>query len=172
MLCFLGTTIEIKACSPAHIPFREWFNRYNPDDYIVIEGHFLAATESYYASKLIVTRSSHSSIKVGQEYEVFEYGPFGSMCEMYEMGSAIKPDLVGKENPRLLIVYKSRSINGKLVTPIFLEEGVNASNNKIVSREYDNVSRQYVLYECLTPLDTIWERLLEGTIKTLEWETL
>jgi hypothetical protein len=136
---------------------------------MIIEGYFLPATKGYYATKLMVTRSSHSSIKVGQEYEVFKYGPFGTLCETYEMRSNVKPDLVGKDNPRLLIVYKDRSVNGKLVAPIFWAEGVNASNNKIVTREYDNASQQYVLYECSTSLDTIWERLLEGNTITLEW---
>ena len=119
----------------------------------------------------MVTRSSHSSIKVEQEYEVFEYGPFGSMCENYELSSGIERNFAGKTNPRLLIVYKNRSINGKLVAPIFWAAGVKASNNKIVSREYDDVARRDVYYECSSSIDTIWERILEGNTQTLEWKT-
>jgi TonB family protein len=171
MLCFFGTAFEIKACSPAHTPFKEWLSGYNSDDYMIVEGYFQPVTEGYYAKKLMVTRSSHSSIKVGQEYEVFEYGPFGSMCENYELSNGIERSLAGKTNPRLIIVYKNRSINGKLVTPIFWAAGVKASNNKIVSNEYDDVSRQYVYYECSSSYDTIWKRILEGNAQTLEWKT-
>jgi hypothetical protein len=169
-LYFFGMTFEIKACSPVHIPLREWLNHYNSKDYMVVEGYFLPATEGKYATKFMVTRSSHSSIKAGQEYEIFEYGPFGNMCEMYEMQAHIQPDLVGNEKSRLLIAYTSRSINGKLVTPIFLQEGVDASNNRIVSKEYDGVSKKYVLYECLTSLNEVWERVLKGDVKNLEWK--
>jgi len=172
MLCFFGTTFEIEACSPRPASFKELLNRYNPDDYMVIEGYFQPATESrfigYLPAKLMVTRSSHSSIKVGQEYEVFEYGPFGSMCERFEMRANVAPNLVGKKNLRLLIVFKARSINGKLVTPIFWQKGVNASNNKIVSRRPDYLDRVFYIDKCST--SAIRKRLFEGNTKTLKWK--
>ncbi len=57
-----------------------------------------------------------------------------------------------------------------MVAPIFGNEGVDASNNKIVSKEFDEDSKKYFLYECLTPLDQIWKRLLKRDIETLEWK--
>ena len=72
-LCFFVMSFEIKACSPARIPLREWLNQYNSENYMVVEGYFLPATEGNYATKLMVTCSSHTSIKVGLEYEIFEY---------------------------------------------------------------------------------------------------
>ncbi len=97
-----------KACSPARRPFIELLNFYNPKYHIIVEGFFQApAKEKYYTSQFKVTRSSHSSIKVGKTYNVFEYGPFGSMCEMYEMEANVDPELVGEKNHRLLILYKN-----------------------------------------------------------------
>ncbi len=170
ILCFLGAIPKSKAYSPAQRPFSELLNNYNQNDYVIIEGYFLPSTEGHYTSKLKVIRSSDSSIKIGQEYEVFEYGPFGSMCEMYEMKSNIEPEFAGEKNSRLLIVYKDRSINGKLVTPIFWQAGVNASDNKVVTKKYDYNSRQYISYECSTPLDEIWKQILAGSRITLEWK--
>jgi hypothetical protein len=171
-ICFLGMTFEIKACKPARIPFREWLSYYNSEEYMVVEGYFLPATEGNYATKLRVTRSSHSSIKVGQEYEVFEYGPFGNMCEKYEMRGYIHKDLVGKKHKRLLIAYTKRSVNGKLVTPIFWKEGVAVSNNKIIEREYeyDRVLEKEVFYEYLISLNKVWKQVLGGDTKKLEWK--
>ncbi|MDO6759690.1 hypothetical protein Q4566_05710 [Tamlana sp. 2_MG-2023] len=168
MFCLFGVISESKACDPVYTTFNEWLNQYNKNDYIIVEGYFKSETETHYSSKFKVTRSSDPSIKSNQEYEVFEYGPFGSMCEMLEMESSIKSKLTGQENPRLLILYKGRSINGKLVTPIFWDAGVDASNNKIAEKRYDYASRLYISYECITPLDEIWKQILKGN-GILEW---
>ena len=163
-LCFFGTIVEIKACSPVHTPFRELLNNYNSKLYMAVEGYYSSAT------KFMVTSSTHSLIKVEQEYDVFEFGPFGNNCESYELPSN-KPDLVGERKQRLLIVYKDRSVNGKLVTPIFWKGGVDVSKNKIVSEEYksDYGSTKYFSYECLTPFNEIWQLLLEENTKNLVW---
>lgn len=159
------------ACSPVLTPFKEWLDSYNKNKYVIVEGYFLPAIgKNYYATKLKVMRSSDPSIKIGKEYEVFEYGPFGSMCEMYEMKANIKPELVGQKKPRLLIVYKDRSINNKLVTPIFWEAGVNVSNNKVVTKKYDFITKQHVFYECPITLDEIWKQILKGSGITSKWK--
>jgi len=168
--CFLGATLESEACSPAITPFQKWLNDYNQTDYIVIEGYFKPTKDRHFASKFEVIRSSDSTIKAQQEYEVYEYGPFGDMCEMYEMNANVDPELVGKNKPRLLIVYKERSVNGKLVTPIFWQSGVSASNNRIVTKEYDYQSKQYISYECTTALDEIWKQIFAVNTLKLEWK--
>lgn len=170
--CFLATILKSNVCSPVITPFQEWLNEYNQTDYIIIEGHFLKSKESYFSSNLKVTQSSDSSIKIGQEYEVYEYEPFGSMCEMSEIKSSIKPELVGKNRTRLLIVYKERSTNGRLVAPIFWEIGATVSNNKIVAKEYDSASKQYISYQCSSKLDEIWKQILSGNTLRLKWEQL
>lgn len=171
--CFFGVTLESQAnnyCSPIHTPFKELIEDYNMGGYIIVEGYFQLSSESHYSSKLKVTRTSDSSIKIGEEYEVFEYGPFGSACEMYEMNANVDPELTGEKNPRLLILYKTRSKNGKLVTPIFWQEGVNASKNKLVMQEYDNTSRELYSYEATTSLKEIWKQIIAKNTLALEWK--
>jgi len=172
LFSLFGTTPKDNVCSPVHTPFQELLNNYNQDRYMIVEGHFVPPTEGHYATKLKVTRSSHSSIKTDKEYSVSEYGPFGSSCEMYEMQANVDPKLIGKKNTRLLIVYKNRSIDGKLVTPIFWEAGVNASDNKIVTKKYDYNSDQLQSYQCSTTLDKIWEKIFSGNSTILEWKKL
>ncbi len=170
LFCFLGATPKSEACSPGITPFQEWLSVYNQTNYIIIEGYFKPAKDRYFASCFEVVRSSDSAIKTGQEYEVFEYGPFGSLCEMYEMNAHIEPELVGKDKPRLLIVYKERSINGKLVTPIFWQAGANAANNRIVAKAYNYQSKRYISYECTTALDDIWKHIFAASPLKLDWK--
>lgn len=89
---------------------------------------------------------------------------------MYEMSASVNPELTGEKNPRLLILYKTRSENGKLVTPIFWEAGVNVSKNKLVTQEYDNASKELFLYEATTSLKEIWKQILAKNTLALEWD--
>ena len=173
--CLFAVTIESKGntyCSPVHTPFAELLNDYNMGGYIIVEGYFQQPTKSNDTSKLKVTRTSDASINIGEVYDVFEYGPFGSMCEMYEMSANVSLELIGKENPRLLILYKTRSKDGKLVTPIFWQSGVNASKNKIVTQEYDNASSELLSYTSTTSLKEIWKQISTKTELQVEWEKM
>lgn len=167
MLFFFGTAFETKACSPVHKPFKKLIEQYNTDYYIAVEGYFMPSTVSEYATKIMITRSSDSSIKVGQGYEIFEYGPFGTNCEIREIKAHIDSALIGEMNTRILIAYKNRSINGKLVTPAFWKAGIDASKDKIESQEFDHNSRQYISHQCLS--SKIRKRLFEGNTEPLEW---
>jgi len=91
---------------------------------------------------------------------------------MYEMSANVSLELTGKENPRLLILYKTRSKDGKLVTPIFWQSGVNASKNKIVTQEYDNASSELLSYTSTTSLKEIWKQISAKTELQVEWEKM
>ncbi|QXP54131.1 hypothetical protein [Cellulophaga sp. HaHa_2_1] len=170
LFCCLGATPKRPVCSPVFTPFKEWLHRYDAERFIIVEGYFLPTTEKGHASKFKVIRNSDASIKIDGDYEVYEYGPFGSSCEMYEMGANIDKELTGKNKPRLLITYKGRSINGKLVCPIFWDAGVNATDNKIVTKEYDYDSSQYILYECPVSLEEVWNQVSKGSVVTAAWK--
>lgn len=169
LCCFFGAAFKSQACSPIHTPFMELLNDYNAKEYIILEGYFQVDTQSKTESKFKVTRTSDSSISIGKLYDVFEYGPFGSTCEMYEMRANTESTLMNEKSVRLLIVYKDRSSNGKLVTPIFWGSGEDVSNGKIVSYEYDNATNQYISFECTTSLEEIWKQILADNTKVLEW---
>jgi hypothetical protein len=158
MLCFGGIQSEIKACSPIKTSPQKMLEWYNSKDYFAVEGYYVSG------QKFIVTRSSHTSIKIGKEYDVFEYGPFGSMCEEYELRSHLDPKFIGKEKTRILILFKGRSVNGKLVTDIFWNEGIDidSSNNRVIAMDYDE--------RYSTSLDKIKKRLFENETEPLEWE--
>lgn len=91
---------------------------------------------------------------------------------MYEMKSNISSELSGNRNSRLLILYKDKSINGKLVTPVFGEEGVSASNNKILTKKYDYKSKKYIFYQCASNLDEIWKQILTLKALSLAWNKI
>ncbi|WFO15651.1 hypothetical protein M601_018160 [Cellulophaga baltica 4] len=86
------------------------------------------------------------------------------------MGANIDKELIGKNKPRLLIAYKGRCINGKLVCPIFWDAGVNASDNKIVTKEYNYNSSQHVFYECPVSLEEVWNQISKGRVVTAAWK--
>lgn len=170
LFCFFGAAFESQACSPIHTPFMELLNQYTAKEYIIVEGHFQVDPKSKTESKFKVTRTSDSSISIGKLYDVFEYGPFGSTCEMYEMSANTETELRNEKSTRLLIVYKKRSSNGKLVTPIFWGSGEDASKEKIVSNEYDNATNQYISHECTASLEEIWKHILTDNTKVLKWK--
>lgn len=172
LLLQFGIVEKSKACSPGLVPFKKLLDNFNKTSYIIVEGYFKPSEGNYFASKFEVTNSSDSEIILGNEYEVYEYGPFGDLCEMYEMKATIDPTLVGKNNLRLLIIYKERSSEGKLVTPIFWEAGADASNNKLVTTEFNNRTNQYISYECTIELDDIWKEIFTENKLALDWNEL
>lgn len=170
LFCFLGTAFKSHACSPIHMPFMELLNEYKAAEYIILEGYFQIDSNNKTESKFKVTRTSDSLIIIGKEYEVFEYGPFGSTCEMYEMRANIETGLMNEKSTRLLIVYKKRCSSGKLVTPIFWGSGEDVSKDKIVSYQYENATNQYISYESAASLDEIWKQILADNTKVLKWK--
>lgn len=165
----LFSTAMIMACSPVRTPYNELLENFNAKTSIIVEGYFQPNSKNKNIV-FFVTKSSDPTIKVKKEYKVFEYGPFGSSCEMYEMQANIDSKIIGKDNTRLLILYKKRSINGKLVTPIFWEEGADASNNRIKSVEYNRDNGQEFLNVCETYLNEIWKKITNKNTKGLLWQ--
>ena len=152
----------IKACSVQATPFRTLIEDFNPDIHIAVEGYYSSKTE------FRVTRSSSDSIKTECDYSVFEYGPFGNRCKMYESSSRVDTNMMGEQNARLLIVYKDRSKNGKLVTPIFWGKGVDISNNKTI-KVINNWIYKTSRYETIS-LKMIRKRLFENGRTPLVWK--
>lgn len=169
ILIFAGT-ISTKACDPARTPFNEILDQYNPKFNSAVEGYFISA------NTFKVTYSYDSSIKVGSERKVLEYGPFGSRCEMYEMESSADKTLIGPKNNRLLILYKDRSKNGKIVTPIFHGYGVSISvSNTVIFQEaiYSNQSSNWQEYFFSATLNTIRNRLTQKDATTpINWSRM
>lgn len=150
-LVLFGTN-RLKACSPTHTPFNELLLKFDPKYNSAVEGYFISA------NTFKVTFSYNLSVKVGNEYKVFEYGPFGSSCEMYEMENNTDAKLIGADHKRLLFIYKALSKNGKLVTPIFHGDGVSIVNNETVTFEhffYNEGSRSYKKYQFSTDLSAV-----------------
>lgn len=161
-------THSAKFCDPARTPFKELLDQYNPKYNSAVEGYFISA------NTFKVTYSYNPSIKVGSERKVFEYGPFGSLCEMYEMESSADETLIGPKNNRLLYLYKDRSKNGKLVTPIFHGYGVTISATKTVTfqeRVYRDKAPYSQDYLFSTTLASVRNRLTKGIAETpIKWD--
>lgn len=149
---FIGT-ISTKACDPARTPFNELLDQFNPKLNSAVEGYFISS------NTFKVTYSYDPSITVGSERKVFEYGPLGSRCEMYEMESSADKTLIAPKNNRLLFLYKDRSKNGKLVTPIFHGYGVSISATK-------TVNFQELIYTDKAPYSQ--EYLYSATLNTIK----
>jgi hypothetical protein len=121
-------------CSPIKTSEKQLLDRFDHNKYIAVEGYYISEAE------FIIIRSTDPSLKIKNKYKVYEFGPFGSGCEMYEMESNIQPKSIGKLKLRLLIAYKNRSTNEKIVTPIFWDEGLELYNNRtIISQEQDGI---------------------------------
>lgn len=109
----------VRACDPAQVPFSELLNHYHPTLNSAVEGYFISP------KTFKVTKSYYPEIKVGSENKVFEYGPFGNSCELYEVESGTDIKFTGAKKSRILFLVRGRSKNGKLVTPIYQGQGVN-----------------------------------------------
>ena len=90
ILFILAGSHLAKACDPAHTPFSEFLDHFDLRLHSVVESYFISKTFK-------VTKSYHPAIKVGSENKVFEYGPFGSTCEVYEIESGIDKKFIGVE---------------------------------------------------------------------------
>lgn len=163
----LIATSATKFCSPIQTPFNELLDKFNPEYHSAVEGYFVSE------NTFKVTYSYDSAIKTEKTYNVFEYGPFGSSCEMYEMGSRADSKIQGVKNSRLLILNKSRSKDGKLVTPIFYGEGVSAAGKKVTFDRYvaDKTSNSKLL-RFSTPLSAVRNCLQQkNTAVNIKWKT-
>lgn len=165
-LILIGTD-SAKACSPVHTPFNQLLDHFDPTLNTAVEGYFISP------NTFKVTKSYNPTIKVGSENKVFEYGPFGSRCEMYEMESGIDPKFIGEKNSRILFLNKDRSKNGKLVTPIFHGEGVSINNSKTVTFDHyvsSNKTPYSQEYRFSATLDDVRKRFLQQkTTVPLKW---
>lgn len=168
LFCFFST-IMIFACSPVRTPYKDLLENYNSKMNIIVEGYYQQNTQKTDVV-FYVTKSSDPTIKTKKEYKVFEYGPFGSRCEMYEMEADIDSKNMGKDKPRLLFLYKNRSNNEKLVTPIFWEAGADVSNNKIKTIEYDYSNNKTFFNECTIRLKEVWKKIITENTKGLSWQ--
>lgn len=166
IIFILTGTDFAKACSPVHTPFNQLLDNFDSTLNTAVEGYFI--TQNTFK----VTKSYNPAIKVGSENKVFEYGPFGSQCEMYEMESGIDPRFIGAKNSRILFLNKNRSKNGKLVTPIFHGEGVSITNlntvtfDHYVSSDKEPYSQKY---RFSITLNEVRKRFLQNTATTLKW---
>lgn len=167
-LSLIGTSYT-KFCSPVQTPFDKLLMRFDPQLNTAVEGYFVSD------NTFKVTYSYDPAIEIGSEKKVFEYGPFGSRCEMYEMGSSVNANLIGVKNIRLLFLYKDRSKNGKLVTPIFHGEGVSVLNHKTVTFDhYISIDKAPFTqkYRLSTALTSVRNVLQQKKLKTpLKWES-
>jgi len=164
---YLIATSTTKFCSPVQIPFNELLDKFNPEYNSAVEGYFVSD------NTFKVTYSYDSAIKTEKIYNVFEYGPFGSLCEMYEMGSSADSKIQGVKNPRLLILNKSRSNAGKLVTPIFYGEGVSTVGKTVTFNRYvtDKASNSK-LHRFSAPLSSVRNHLQQkNTAANIKWKT-
>lgn len=78
-------------CSPIKTSEKQLHDRFDFDKYIAVEGYYTSGTE------FTVIRSTDVSVEVGNKYTVYEYGPFGSGCEMYEMATRIDEKKLGNK---------------------------------------------------------------------------
>lgn len=167
IIFILMGTDSAKACSPVHTPFNQLLDNFDPTLNTAVEGYFISP------NTFKVTKSYNPAIKVGSENKVFEYGPFGIQCEMYEMESRIDPKLTGAKNTRILFLYKNRSKKGKLVTPIFHGEGVAVHSSKTVTfYHYVSSDKEHYFqeYRFSATLDEVRKRFLQQkTTVPLKW---
>ncbi|WP_300673171.1 hypothetical protein [Soonwooa sp.] len=168
-LFLVFSTIMTFACRPVRTPYKDLLENYNAKMNIIVEGYYQENTQKT-GVVFYVTKSSDPTIKTKKEYKVFEYGPFGSRCEMYEMEAHVDSKIIGKDKPRLLILYKDRSNTEKLVTPIFWDAGADASNNKIKTTEYDYSNNKTFFNECVIRLAEVWKKIASENTKGLSWK--
>jgi len=160
VFCFFGIIPNVEARFTP-IPIKEVLSRYNLEDYIVVEG-------SYFNGRFLVARSSHPSINVGERYDVWELlPPSGRSQDSVEFRAFLPSNLWGTESPpRILILYKERSLygslNGRIVVPKGWNVGleIDVSNNKIIWREYET-------YDWITTLEITYSMCLDKVRKRL-----
>ncbi|MBQ4819286.1 hypothetical protein [Aquimarina sp. MMG016] len=121
-------------CSPRRMPL----SKIKISNYNLIKGYFIPHDRSnVHLAKFFVLSSSDSLYCDNQAYPVYQYGPFGSKCEKYEMGQSPLPDInCGSDKTRYLIVYKNRGDGERIVTPIFYGKGLEIDINGDMIRDY------------------------------------
>jgi hypothetical protein len=109
-----------------------------------LKGYFITNDGSRLA-KFKAQTSNSGMYEQNESYPVYSYGPFGSACQKYEMGSSpISDERSGARNIRYLIASKDRSDGTTIVTPIFHNYGLMvdlAKNRGIdISGEYASLN--------------------------------
>jgi hypothetical protein len=167
ILNFVGTSYT-KFCDPVHTPFDQILTRFDPQLNTAVEGYFISE------NTFKVTYSYSPSIQIGSEQKVFEYGPFGNRCERYEIGINADKTFIGSKNIRLLFLYKDRSKDERLVTPVFHGEGVSIVNHKTVTfyqRIYNEKAQILQYYRFSTALASVRNVLQQkDTTTSVKWK--
>lgn len=149
-------------CDPARVPFSTYIEDYKKGElYYVVEGYYSDSKNGIF----YVTETSDSSIQINKEYKVYEYGPFGTGCEMGELKTyATKTE--GKRY--ILLVYKDRTTQDKLVVPIFLKKGVEINGNRANFYTYEYKTEDFICY--YTDLVKLKKYLFKGRNISLKWK--
>lgn len=159
---------KASACSPIKPDIADLIAEYNNGNLSLVEGYFVPSKTGIFTSTFVVTRSSDANIKPEQAYYTLEYGPFGSQCEDYEMEVGLDNKEAQKNKLRVLFVYKDRSKNGKLVTPIFWGSGIKIVEHKLIIKgekeEYDSKKDKFIRirYQYSIPYIVFWKQILEN----------
>lgn len=131
-------------CSPSRAMASEMAN--DRENYIFLKGYFLPTIKGEeQLAKFRVSQTTDNSYIVGETYAVSSYGPFGNLCELYEIASSpLDNKACGKDNIRYLIAYKDMGDCLRLITPIFHDYGlvVNVGENRVMDEymEYTSLS--------------------------------
>lgn len=165
LICMICMGTKAIACSPARIPFDVYVNRFTPDEYYAVEGYYVDAT-----TFMVVRSSDTLMVKEGKALPVFEYGPFGSMCEVYALAVHIDDAIIGKEHPRVLILYKNETSEEKLMIPIFLSSGVSLKDEVAELNGYKYTDGGYQNTKSSTSKSALYERLFNGSKVALVWD--
>lgn len=129
-----------------------------------VKGYFLPHDgTNVHLAKFKVLQSSNSGYTAGLVYPVYEYGPFGSECEIYEIGSSpLEKEFCGSNNLRYLLVYSNLGDSNRLVSPIFHSEGL------IVDELEDKISDPYHERTSLSS----FEDFIKGTGGVPKWTVI
>jgi len=168
IIFFLMGADSAKACDPVHAPFNELLDDFNPSLNTAVEGYFISS------NTFKVTYSYDPAIKIGSEKKVFEYGPFGSQCEVHEMESSVDAGLIVSKSGRLLFLYKDRSKGEKLVTPIFHGNGVSISSSAVTFDHHVPIDKAPYSreYRFSTTLEAVRKRFTQNDRATpMKWDT-
>lgn len=160
----IGMATKVGACSPQRIPFDVFANSFTPDGaYYAVEGYYVNKTD------FVVTHASDSIIPLGKALPVFEYGPFGDMCQIYAMPVSMDESEIGKDKLRVLILFKAETTPEKLVTPIFQSAGATLQGEvaQLIDPESSGGNSQQVKRSI--PKETLYQRLFFGKKIALVW---
>ncbi len=152
-------------CDPAIKPFRQILEEFETSNNIAVEGCYISA------NKFFVTKSSDKKITAGKAYDIFEYGPFGSRCEEYEMEASVEEELFSRAHLLLLILDKKKTTRKKLVTEIMQSKGSEIDPNRMITfnEEMNHASGDYET-RLSAPVNEVWKQLRNGNAAQINWK--